>query len=92
MKCLLVYFSFHVGGGCYSPSCYQSAMERCAQVFEYGASVGCKFQVLDIGGGFPGGDNMTLFREEAAVIRESLQKNFNRSKFPHLRVIAEPGI
>ena len=53
--------------------------------------MGCQFHLLDIGGGFPGGDNMTLFREEAAVICESLQKNFNRSKFPNLKVIAEPG-
>ena len=60
-------------------------------MFEHGARVGYKFSVLDIGGGFPGADKMELFREEVAVIHQSLDRYFNRRKFPELKVIAEPG-
>lgn len=83
--------SFHVGSGCLSSSCYQSAIQTCTQVFQHAASVGYKFSVLDIGGGFPGGDNMKLFRDEATAIHQSLEQHFNRRDFPDLKIIAEPG-
>lgn len=79
-----------MGSGCHNPSAYKSALEACAEVFNFGASLGYDFTLLDIGGGFPG-VNMKLFKDEAAVIRESLEQYFSEEKYPSLRIAAEPG-
>lgn len=49
--------SFHVGSGCLDPVAYYDAIKLAKSVFDLGASVGFAFNLLDIGGGFPGKPN-----------------------------------
>lgn len=65
---------------------------KCAELFHYGATLGYKFTLLDIGGGFPGAkgsDNQ--FELMSAKILETLDRLFYYSNNPGLKVIAEPG-
>lgn len=45
---------FHVGSGCFDATQYYRALEQCREVFDLANKVGYKFNMLDIGGGFPG--------------------------------------
>lgn len=54
--------SFHVGNGCKDPMTYHKALRASRQLFDYAQKMGFKFNVVDIGGGFPG-DNQTSFEE-----------------------------
>ena len=83
--------SFHAGGGCLSGSGFRMAIEICSKVFQHAASIGYDLTLLDIGGGYPGADNLGLFEEEADAIKQSLDKYFNKKQFPSLKVIGEPG-
>lgn len=75
-----------------NPGAYQEALAACAELFQRGVEVGYDFTLLDIGGGFPGKKHTaTLFNRMADAIKQSLSQHFSPSKFPHLRVIAEPG-
>ena len=49
-----VVFSFHVGSGCYDASAYSAAVISAKEVFDMGEMAGFHFDLLDIGGGFPG--------------------------------------
>jgi len=51
--CVLVY-SFHVGSGCYDASAYSAAVVSARAVFDMAENAGFHFNLLDIGGGFPG--------------------------------------
>ena len=63
-----------------------------AEMFEYGASIGYRFTLLDVGGGYPGErGSEELFKKVTEAINEALIKHFHPSKFPDLDVIAEPG-
>ena len=85
--------SFHVGTMSENPAAYQGALAVCAELFQYGADIGYDFTLLDIGGGFPGEKNShELFGRMADAIKLSLSKHFSPVVYPHLRVIAEPGI
>ena len=75
-----------------NPSAYQEALAACAELFQCGADVGYDFSLLDIGGGFPGEKHTDeLFSRMADAINQSLSQHFSPTKYPHLRVIAEPG-
>ena len=75
-----------------NPGAYQEALAACAELFQCGADVGYDFSLLDIGGGFPGEvHSAELFSRMADAIRKSLSQHFSSTKYPHLRVIAEPG-
>ena len=85
--------SFHVGSLCTSPSAYQDALARCAELFSYADSIGHHFTLLDIGGGFPGQkETDTLFESLSVGVTEALNKHFSSSKYPDLNIIAEPGL
>lgn len=84
--------SFHVGSGCQSPSAYKVALEMVAELFRYGASMGCRFSVLDIGGGFPGSKGTSeQFLVISDTINKSLELHFSSDLYPNLNTIAEPG-
>ena len=84
--------SFHVGSGCQTPSAYQEALAMCLEMFEYGASIGYYFTLLDIGGGYPGEKGSEeLFRKVASAINQALGQQFSLSKYSNLDIIAEPG-
>jgi ornithine decarboxylase len=79
--------SFHVGSGCQKPNAFTDAVRRAEDVMAAGVELGFSMQLLDIGGGFPGNDDVDIpFAVMAAEIRSALQ-GLDES----VRVIAEPG-
>ncbi|KAI9204095.1 pyridoxal-dependent decarboxylase [Polychytrium aggregatum] len=84
----VVGISFHVGSGCYDAQAFGDAVVLARKAFDIGASMGFKFSLLDIGGGFPGNKNKGIqFNDVAAVLRPVLDELFPED----IRIIAEPG-
>lgn len=82
--------SFHVGSGCYDASAYAAAVMSARTVFDMAEKEGFHFDLLDIGGGFPGQTSAKLsFEEIATVLRPSLDRYFPEKM--GVRIIAEPG-
>lgn len=82
--------SFHVGSGCRDPSTYTQAILDARCVFDMAEELGYEMNLLDIGGGFPGSDDVQLkFEEITAVINVALDKYFPADS--GVRIIAEPG-
>ncbi|CAH0551706.1 unnamed protein product [Brassicogethes aeneus] len=79
--------SFHVGSGCREPDVFRRAISASRDVFNMARQVGFNFNLLDIGGGYPGGRMETL-DEIAKVINLALETYFPD---PEVQVIAEPG-
>lgn len=82
--------SFHVGSGCYDASAYSAAVMSARVVFDMAEKEGFHFDLLDIGGGFPGQTSVKLsFDEIVAVLRPALDTYFPEKM--GVRIIAEPG-
>jgi len=82
--------SFHVGSGVEEAEAFSAAVEVAAQVFSAGQALGFDFNMLDIGGGFPGHDAAPItFEEIAGVLNKALDKHFPAKR--NVRIIAEPG-
>ncbi|CAK4713516.1 hypothetical protein LEN26_002754 [Aphanomyces euteiches] len=82
--------SFHVGSGCSDASAYEDAVVRARKVFDIGASLGFNFELLDIGGGFPGDANAPIsFESIASTLNSALSANFPLSS--GVKIISEPG-
>ncbi|XP_069462076.1 ornithine decarboxylase isoform X2 [Ambystoma mexicanum] len=82
--------SFHVGSGCTDPFTYVQAVSDARVVFDMGAELGFSMHLLDIGGGFPGSEDVKLkFEEITAVINPALDKYFPAGS--GVKIIAEPG-
>lgn len=81
--------SFHVGSGCSQSGAFRSALVRARAVFDEAERQGLSFDLLDIGGGFPGWDEAgeATFADHAADIQEVLEELFPSN----IRVVAEPG-
>lgn len=52
--------SFHVGSGCGEPGVFRRAIAAARDLFEYASELGYVFNLLDIGGGYPGGHGTTI--------------------------------
>ena len=89
---LSILCSFHIGD-CVDPSVYAAGLELGYKVFDYARDeLDLALSVMDIGGGFPAGDNkesVAAFEQAASVINESAEKVF--AAYPGVRLIAEPG-
>ncbi|XP_078503930.1 ornithine decarboxylase [Lissotriton helveticus] len=82
--------SFHVGSGCTDPLTYVQAVSDARCVFDMGTEFGFNMHLLDIGGGFPGSEDVKLkFEEITAVINPALDKYFPADS--GVKIIAEPG-
>lgn len=82
--------SFHVGSGCYDAEAYASAVMSARTVFDIALQRGFHFDLLDIGGGFPGQSSAKLsFDEIVKVLRPALDTFFPETM--GVRIIAEPG-
>lgn len=46
--------SFHVGSGCGEIEVFNRAISTARRIFDFANELGFKFNLLDIGGGFPG--------------------------------------
>eukprot|EP01120_Amphizonella_sp_Union-15-10_P004239 TRINITY_DN1486_c0_g1_i1.p1 TRINITY_DN1486_c0_g1~~TRINITY_DN1486_c0_g1_i1.p1 ORF type:complete len:407 (+),score=67.00 TRINITY_DN1486_c0_g1_i1:182-1402(+) len=85
----VVGLSFHVGSGCMSTQAYDKALALARSIFDLADRLGLMFDILDIGGGFPGtwGQELINFPSIASVVAPLLDRLFP----PHVMVIAEPG-
>ena len=95
--------SFHVGSGCMDASQYYRALEFCKTVFETGKRIGYNFNMIDIGGGFPGfhdENSMDLLNKISHNVRAGFTDFFNDFYIPDLNtyedlpilyIISEPG-
>uniref|UniRef100_H2ZI08 ornithine decarboxylase n=1 Tax=Ciona savignyi TaxID=51511 RepID=H2ZI08_CIOSA len=81
----VVGISFHVGSGCTDVQAFVKAIQNARVLFDYAESIGYHFTLLDIGGGFPGTENI------ASMVNLALDDLFPKSDFPHVQIIAEPG-
>lgn len=70
----MVGISFHVGSGCKDPTAYSRAIQYTRELFDYAKMFGYEFNLVDIGGGFPGydDDGNTPFSEVIAQIFQHL--------------------
>uniref|UniRef100_A0A8C0GHU7 ornithine decarboxylase n=1 Tax=Chelonoidis abingdonii TaxID=106734 RepID=A0A8C0GHU7_CHEAB len=69
--------SFHVGSGCTDPETFVQAISDARCVFDMGTELGFSMHLLDIGGGFPGSEDVKLkFEEITNVINPALDKYF----------------
>lgn len=82
--------SFHVGSGCYDPTAFSAAIASARTVFDMGENAGYHFDLLDIGGGFPGQKTSKIsFEEICTPLRLALDMYFPETM--GVRIIAEPG-
>lgn len=56
----MVGISFHVGSGCMDPPVYAKAIQAARKLFDFAETLGYHFNLLDIGGGFPGDTNTDI--------------------------------
>lgn len=83
----VVGISFHVGSGCADFPIYYKAIGMSKELFEFAETIGYNFNLLDIGGGFPG-DNDKTIDDAAVIINQALEDYFPDNS---VRIIAEPG-
>ncbi|KAF4532076.1 hypothetical protein B566_EDAN013406 [Ephemera danica] len=79
--------SFHVGSGCSEPQIYAQAIGIARNIFDLAKSFDFSFNILDIGGGFPGHTGSSI-DEFAEFINGALSLNFSDET---VQIIAEPG-
>ena len=87
--------SFHVGSGATNPHAFTAAILLARKVFDMGNALGFNMSLLDIGGGFCGGNfddngNVDLGGVPAAV-NSALEEYFSGDANADVRIIAEPG-
>ncbi len=83
----IVGISFHVGSGCEDENVFRTAIGDCKKVYDMAKDKGFNFELIDIGGGFPG-DSDEKFDRMAQVINSSIDEFF---KDINVEFIAEPG-
>lgn len=82
--------SFHVGSGCYDATAYSAAVASARTVFDIAEAEGFHFNLLDVGGGFPGQKSAKLpFEQICEVLKPALDLYFPENT--DVRIIAEPG-
>jgi ornithine decarboxylase len=83
----IVGVSFHVGSGCEDESVFKTAIGDCRKVYDMAKEKGFNFNIVDIGGGFPGDDD-EKFNRMAIIINSSINEYFNNID---IKFMAEPG-
>lgn len=86
----VVGISFHIGSSCDDYDTYCKAIQVSRQIFELAGSLGFHFNILDLGGGYPG-DTFERIDEYSHKINRSLEENFPIESFRELRIFSEPG-
>lgn len=56
----LIGISFHIGSGCQDGSTFSKAILNARKLFNFAEQIGFRFNLLDIGGGFPGDKNSDI--------------------------------
>lgn len=95
LKLNVVGVSFHVGSNCHSSDTYYNSIKDAKRVFDLAKELGFNFNLLDIGGGFPGfnQEGKITFEEISEKINNALDDFFSPKDFPNtdLKIISEPG-
>ncbi|XP_069478539.1 antizyme inhibitor 2-like isoform X2 [Ambystoma mexicanum] len=82
--------SFHVGSSSQNVPSYTQAIADARKVFQTGTELGHHMQLLDVGGGFPGTEDVQpSFEEMAAAITSALSTHFPEDL--RVKFMAEPG-
>lgn len=91
----VVGIAFHVGSDCTDPDAYSTALEMAAEVSSRFPKYGFSFDLLDIGGGFPGdidfNNENDIFYKMVKIVNSSLEKYFPEKDYSDLKIISEPG-
>ena len=86
---------FHVGSNTTVAVAHADGIRKARQAFDIAEQIGYKeFNILDIGGGFPGEQRLnSLFEKMAIDIKRQLSESFpsTDTRFENLRIIAECG-
>eukprot|EP01100_Stratorugosa_tubuloviscum_P012412 TRINITY_DN58_c0_g3_i7.p1 TRINITY_DN58_c0_g3~~TRINITY_DN58_c0_g3_i7.p1 ORF type:complete len:931 (-),score=463.32 TRINITY_DN58_c0_g3_i7:131-2833(-) len=81
--------SFHVGSGCGSVDSFVEALYDAKKVFDQAKNEGIDLKLLDIGGGFPGSDDVKpSFDEITKAMRPVIDELFDEN---NVEIIGEPG-
>jgi ornithine decarboxylase len=86
----VVGISFHIGSSCEDYEVYCQAIKISRELFDHAGKIGFDFNILDIGGGFPG-DNWNRITEFSGMINRALNQHFPLEEFPTLEILSEPG-
>lgn len=86
----VVGISFHIGSSCEDYDVYCQAVALSRKLFTAATELGFTFDLLDLGGGFPG-DSFSRIDEFAGKINSALDEHFPLEEFPLLKVLSEPG-
>jgi diaminopimelate decarboxylase len=92
LKLNIIGVSFHVGSRCTDPTAYSDAIKLSREVFDIAKEYDYNMRLLDIGGGFPGRNDMKCdetFISIAENIKRQLIESF--SDIQSIEIIAEPG-
>ena len=81
--------SFHVGSGCEDSQVFKTALQECRKVYDMARELGFTFEIVDIGGGFPG-DNDEQFIKMTEALKEGIIEHFHDLETP-MKFMAEPG-
>ncbi len=82
--------SFHVGSGCEDPTVFRTALTDCKSVVDIAKKHEIDLEIIDIGGGFPGIDDVKVsFEAMADIINSSIDELFGEDTT--IKFIAEPG-
>lgn len=81
--------AFHVGSQCMTPSSWDLALRKTAELWRQAAAAGIELQILNVGGGFP-----AHHQAELPAVSEILESILCRTKelfASDVTVVAEPG-
>lgn len=85
----IVGVSFHVGSGCGEPEVFSRAIDHAAQLFALGETLGYRMNLLDIGGGYPGGSDSSI--DEVNILYKNSFFHMNYFKILSLFADFESG-
>eukprot|EP01120_Amphizonella_sp_Union-15-10_P004099 TRINITY_DN1463_c0_g2_i1.p1 TRINITY_DN1463_c0_g2~~TRINITY_DN1463_c0_g2_i1.p1 ORF type:complete len:409 (+),score=52.88 TRINITY_DN1463_c0_g2_i1:132-1358(+) len=80
--------AFNLHPGCINAQAYEHAIQLARSAFDIAEQIGFNFEVLDIGGGYPGtwGQDLVSFPAIASLVSTLLDR-----LFPNATIISEPG-
>ncbi|EAT48997.1 AAEL000044-PB [Aedes aegypti] len=84
----VVGWCFNVGSGCTDADVFYAAIKKGREIHDYATSIGFKFRMIDLGGGFMG-DKGCGIEEYAVHINRALEECYPASE--DIFIFAEPG-
>lgn len=95
MQLKIVGTCFHCGSNCKNPKQYYEAIELCKYAFDIGKEKGFNFNILDIGGGFTGLNDLNaiqLLTKTSEEVTLAIKTFFSKElSINEIKIISEPG-